>query len=70
MLFRSATPRAVITLLHSDFTQVLQLPDVRERLTAMGADVIGSTPEFLAVFVKSEIAKWARMVEFSKARID
>jgi tripartite-type tricarboxylate transporter receptor subunit TctC len=66
----AATPGAVIHLLHADFTQALQLPDVRDRLSAMGADVIGSTPEFLAQFIKSEIAKWARTVEFSKARID
>ena len=66
----AATPRVVINQLHADFTQALQLPDVRERLSAIGADLIGSSPEFLAQFIKSEIAKWAKIIEFSKARID
>ncbi len=66
----AATPDAVIKRLHADFTHALQLPDVRERLTTMGADLIGSSPAFLAQFIKADIAKWAKIVEFSKARID
>ncbi len=66
----AGTPRPIVTRLHVDITQVLQLPEVRERLMATGADLVGSTPEFLAEFIKREIAKWSRMVKFSDARID
>lgn len=64
------TPRPVIVKLHTDLTQVLQQPDVRERLTGVGVELIGSTPEYLAQFIKTEIAKWGRLVKFSEARID
>ena len=66
----TGTPQPIIKLLHADFVQALQLPDVRERLTGLGADLIGSSPEYLAQFIKSEISKWTRMIEFSKAKID
>ena len=66
----AGTPQSIIKLLHADFVQALQLPDVRERLTGLGADLIGSSPDYLAQFIKSEIAKWTKMIEFSKAKID
>lgn len=66
----TGTPRPIITKLHADITQVLQLPDVRERLTGVGVDLVGSTPEFLAQFIRSEIAKLGRLIKLSDARID
>ncbi len=66
----TGTPRPIIAKLHTDMTQTLQLPDVRERLIGVGADLVGSTPEFLAEFIKTEIAKWARVVKQADVRID
>lgn len=66
----AGTPQAVISKLHIDITQVLQQPEVRERLTGVGVELVGSTPEHLAQFIKSEIAKLSRVVKFSEARID
>ena len=66
----AATSRDIIAKLSAEIVRDIQLPDVRERLSAIGADLIGSSPEFLAQFIKSEIAKWAKIIEFSKARID
>ena len=66
----AGTPGVLISRLHADMTQVLQLPDVRERLMAVGADLVGSTPDYLADFIKTELAKWHRLVKFSEARID
>lgn len=66
----AGTPRPVIHKLHADFTQTLKLPDVRERLAATGADIVGNTPEQLAEFIKSEIVKLGRLVKLSGARVD
>jgi len=66
----AGTPRSVVAKLHTDITNVLQQPDVRERLTGVGVELIGSTPETLAQYIQSEIAKWSRLVKFSEARID
>ena len=64
------TPQPIVTKLYVDVKQVLGLPDVQERLSGVGVELIGSTPEQLAQFIKAEIARWSRVVKFSGARID
>ena len=66
----AGTPRPVIGKLHADIAQALQLPDVRERLVAVGADVISSTPEQLRDFIRSEIVTLGRLVRLSAAKVD
>ncbi len=66
----AGTPRPVIGKLHTDLTQALNLPDVRERLTGVGVDLIGSTPEYLAGFIRTEIIKLGQLVKLSGARVD
>jgi hypothetical protein len=43
---------------------------MRERLTKLASEVMADSPEQFAVFQKAEIAKWARVVKDSGARID
>jgi tripartite-type tricarboxylate transporter receptor subunit TctC len=43
--------------------KVLNLPDVRERLTAQGLNVVASTPQEFAAYIKSETAKYARVIK-------
>jgi len=43
---------------------------VREKYAAMGAEPVGNTPEQFANFIKSEIAKWTRVVKESGAKVD
>ena len=54
------TPREIIATIHRDATRVLQASELRERLSALGADAEVSTPEQFGVFIKSESEKWAR----------
>ncbi len=62
MLLPAGAPKPVLDKLHAEIVRILRLPEVRERLAAEGATVIGSTPEQFAAFLKSEIAKAARIV--------
>ena len=48
----------------------LKAPDVREIFAAQGTDIIGSTPEEFARYIKAELAKWAIVVKKSGARVD
>ena len=66
----TGTPNPIIHKIHADMTQVLQLPEVRERLIAVGCDLVGSSPEYLAQFIRSEIVKLGRLVKASDARVD
>jgi tripartite-type tricarboxylate transporter receptor subunit TctC len=62
----AGTPREIIMKLNSELAAILKLPDVQERSTAVGADIIGGTPEQFADYLKSEIAKFERVVKEAK----
>ena len=58
-----STPRETVVKLHADFVKVLQQSDVREKLAGMGADVVGNTPEQFGAYLRTETAKWAKLVK-------
>ena len=63
-------PAAIVTRLNSELNAILQQPDVKERFAAEGAVTAPNTPEWLASFMKSEVAKWAKVVRASGATAD
>jgi tripartite-type tricarboxylate transporter receptor subunit TctC len=62
------TPKPIVNRLNAEFVKALKLPDVRERLTSLGFEISGSTPEFYGNYIKSEIKKWAKVVKASGAK--
>jgi len=56
------TPRVIIDRLHGEIVRALNSPDLRGKLIEAGADPVGSTPEEYTAFIKSEIAKWAKVI--------
>lgn len=66
----AGTPREIIARLHDDWTKVLLNPEVRAKLTGMGADVVGNTPEQFGAFMRSESAKWAKLVKEANIRAE
>jgi len=60
------TPKEIIARLNSELNQILKLPDIQERSAAGGAVIIGGTPEQFGDYLKSEIAKFARVVKEAK----
>jgi tripartite-type tricarboxylate transporter receptor subunit TctC len=70
VVVHAATPRPAIERLHGAFVKALQFPDVRERLVAEGADPIGNTPEEFGAFMRTESAKWAKVVKVSGMKAD
>jgi len=70
-VFAPAGTRAeVVTRLNTEIVKILQTADMRERLTKLASEVMADSPEQFAAFQKAEIAKWARVVKDSGARID
>ena len=67
VLAPAGTPAAVIARLHAEFAKVLQQPDIQARLSADGAVPVGSTPHQFAQYIKSELAKWGKVVKASGA---
>ena len=66
----AATPRAIVDKISSDMRRALAQPDMKERLAGLGVVVIGSTPDELAVFQRSELAKWGKIIKDSGAKVD
>ncbi|HUL56245.1 MAG TPA: tripartite tricarboxylate transporter substrate binding protein [Usitatibacter sp.] len=66
----AGTPRGVVELLHDEFVRALAEPDVREKMIAMGAEPVGSTPEQFAAYIRSESQKYARLIKASGAKVD
>jgi len=64
----AGTPRDIIMKLHAASTKAIQAPDIRDRMSAEGAEFVGDTPEQFLAFIKSEIAKWAKAVKASGAK--
>jgi tripartite-type tricarboxylate transporter receptor subunit TctC len=65
MLAPAATPRASLTKLHGEVARILNLPELKERLSSEGAEVVASTPEQFAAFLRSEMAMAAKIVKAS-----
>ncbi len=63
-------PRPVVARLHDDFVKVLNRPDVRERIVADGSEPAGTTPEEFRQFMLADLAKCAKLVKESGAKLD
>ncbi len=63
-------PREVVTRLHAEVARIVREPALRDRLAHQGADPVGSTPEELAAYMRTETAKWAPIVKRSGAKTD
>ncbi|MBI3710678.1 MAG: tripartite tricarboxylate transporter substrate binding protein [Proteobacteria bacterium] len=64
------TPKAIIDRLNAESVKAVKLPEIRQKLAELSADVVGSTPEELAAHVKAELAKWTPVVKATGAMID
>jgi len=57
------TPRDVVTKLHDATVRALRSPDIRDRMTQIGFDVVAGTPDEFGAFMKAEVERWTRAVE-------
>ena len=62
ILVPNGTPPDIITKLNAEFSKVMQSPDVRKALIAQGVEARTSTPEEFGAMMKSETAKWHKIV--------
>ena len=66
----TAVRKEIIARLHDETIKALKLSDVRERIAANGADPVGNSPEEFASFIRSERAKYARIVKDAKVKLN
>jgi len=59
----AGTPPAVINRLQAEIAKVVKLPEVRERIVALGGEIVASSPAELGAWVREQTASWARVVK-------
>jgi tripartite-type tricarboxylate transporter receptor subunit TctC len=59
----TGTPPDILTRLHAESVKILARPEVRDRYSTLGIEVSTTTPAELAAYVKSEMAKWAKLAK-------
>lgn len=64
------TSPALVARLNTEFVKAIQQPDVQERMRNEGVQVIGSTPEQFAEHLRTESAKWGKVVRDAKIRLN
>ncbi len=66
----AGTSREIVGRMHAEVARALQLPELRERLAADGAEAGGMPPEAFVAFVRNEIEKWSRVVREAKLTLN
>lgn len=64
------TPKAVIAKLNQEIVHILKTPEMKNRLTQDGADVIASTPQEFSAYLASETKKWEQVIKQAGIRAD
>ncbi len=63
LLAPAGTPKQIVAQLSAESARILKLPDISKRISELGAEPVGSTPEQFAELIKTEIAKWAKVIK-------
>ena len=66
----AGTPKDVVALLHREVVAIVALPDIKERLGALGFEPVANTPEQFAAQIKRELVKWDKVVRDANIRAE
>ncbi|MDB5922656.1 MAG: hypothetical protein JWN13_1592 [Betaproteobacteria bacterium] len=70
VLAPAGTPVPIVRKLNAEIAATLNHPDLKQRMSSQGADPAPTSPEEFAAYIKSEVAKWAKVVKESGAHVD
>jgi tripartite-type tricarboxylate transporter receptor subunit TctC len=70
LLAPAGIPQEIVQKWQQQIARLLKIPEVRERQISQGVDPVGSTPEYFAEFIKTEIAKWGKVVKQAGIKLD
>ena len=66
----AATPPAIVVRMNEELAKAMATPAIREKLAGQGMEIIASSPDRLQTFLKSEIDRWARVIQQNKIKPD
>lgn len=70
LVFPAGTPKEIVTRVYQETVKALQTPDVHEKLSSLGAEPVGSTPEQFAAHIQAETKKWAKVIKEANVKAD
>jgi tripartite-type tricarboxylate transporter receptor subunit TctC len=70
MVAPARTPEAIVARLNAEIAKSLRTPAMKEQLTNQGLEGVGNSPKEFGEFIKSEYAKWGKVVKISGATVD
>jgi tripartite-type tricarboxylate transporter receptor subunit TctC len=70
LLAPAGTPREIVMRLYTEISRAMKEPDARERLLMLGAELVDKNPEGFADHLRSEVAKWGKVVKAAGMKID
>ena len=70
ILVPARTPTEIITLLQREIAQIIALPDLKERLLALGFEPVGSTPQEFAAQLAIEVEQWTKVIRAAKLKAE
>ena len=66
----AGTPKEIVARLHGEIAKIMDSPEMKERLAGLGVESAPSTPEQLAVLMRDDLVRWAKIVKDSGAQLD
>jgi tripartite-type tricarboxylate transporter receptor subunit TctC len=66
----AGTPPEIVQRLNREMVKILTSPEIKERISRSGVDVVAGTPEHFSGFLKAEVARWAKVVKDANIRAD
>ena len=66
----SATPRPIVERLHAEFGRAMRAPDMVERYATLGVELVETTPEQFAAYMRAELAKWGDIIKRSGTKLE
>jgi tripartite-type tricarboxylate transporter receptor subunit TctC len=66
----AGTPREVVAKLNVEYRKTINMPEIRQKLIEAGIDPLQSSPEEVSAYIKSETAKWAKVIGDGKISVE
>jgi tripartite-type tricarboxylate transporter receptor subunit TctC len=63
------TPPAIVAALNAAIVKSLRVPDVRDKLTSEGSEIVANTPQEFTAFLQRDIARWAQVIKAAGVKL-
>lgn len=70
VLAPAGTPDEIVRRLNAEIVKIVQSSDIRAKLAARGAEAVGDSPQQFGKYLEAEVAKWAKVVKASGAKLE